>query len=151
MISTFDLHIQGQGQEKQRRLSLLAWKIDQPTIWRKSSSISNRSCVVIEWVVDFIGASVAQWLGHWLLVLRVRVSIPRSPITFRYLFLGPLRITQSVHLHRAGLEPINVGSFPTRTFGFNCVITSGKGYVCTSCPSLPSYPSLRGRVNWYRR
>ena len=66
------------------------------------------------------------------------VEFPRSPSTFRDLFLGHLRSTQLVHLCRAELVSINVGLFPARTFGFNCEITSGKGYVCTSCPSLPS-------------
>ena len=68
-----------------------------------------------------LGASVAQWLSQWLLVLRVRGSILRSPSTFRDLFLGPLRTTQLLHLYHVGLVSINVGSFPARTFGFNNV------------------------------
>ena len=59
-------------------------------------------------VVLPLEASVAQWLVHWLLVLRVPGSIPRSPSTFRDLFLGPLRTTQLVHLHRVGLVSIDV-------------------------------------------
>ena len=99
-------------------------------------------------IYNQVGASAAKWLGLWLLVLMFRGSIPRSPSTFRDLFLGPLHMTQLVHLYRVCLVPINVGSFPARTFGFNCVITSGNSYVCTSCPSLPRYSSLR---YWYRR
>ena len=32
----------------------------------------------------------------------------------------------------------NLGSFPSDAFGFYCVITMGKGCMCTICPSSPS-------------
>ena len=42
---------------------------------------------------------------------------------------------QLVHRYRVGLGPDNLGSFPSGAFGFNCVITLGKGYVHTICLS----------------
>ena len=71
-----------------------------------------------------------------------RFYSPFSPSTFRYIFLGPLRSTQLVHLYRAGLVSINVGSFPARIFGFNCVIT----YVHHALAYQCSHPCAVGKL-----
>ena len=48
---------------------------------------------------------------------------------------------QLVHCYWIDLRPDNLGSFPSGAFGFNCVITSSKGFVHTILPGSPSYPS----------
>ena len=79
-------------------------------------------------------AWAVQWLGHWPLVQRVWGSIPRSPSTFRDLFIVHLRTARSVHWYWVGLRHGNLGSFPSGAFEFNCVIILGKGYVRKNLP-----------------
>ena len=105
-------------------------------------------------------ATVAQWLGHRLLVRRVRDSIPRSSacseINFSCLyvrrrwFVGIELVSGSITwahflLDWVGRAPVNLGSFPSHAFEFNYLITLGKCYVRTVFPSPPSNSSFRGR------
>ena len=64
----------------------------------------NNKLLFIIIVLQKYWISVAQLLGHWLLVQRVRGSNPRSPSTFRDLFIGPLRTARLVNWLVLGLK-----------------------------------------------
>ena len=96
---------------------------------------------IIYWIESTLETSVTQGLGFDLSGLFTHgVWLVRQ-------FLVSLFPAIWIHflLDWVGIGPYNLGSFPLRACEFNNVLTSGKGYVPTLCPSSPSYPSLRVR------
>ena len=98
-------------------------------LWRRASVKARTHFSCAEHTQRAMETSVDQWLGHWLLVQRVRGSISRSLSTSEINF-------SEIYVQRSWFTDnklvLGLDSFPTHAFRFKCVI-SWKKHVCVLC------------------